>query len=132
MISTFAMQNKIMKDLLIPETTKTPKIDFKKNGELHITGNSYPENVNEFYGPITQWLENFLETANVAINLNVDLKYINTSSVKCILNIMTMIGALSKNTVNVAWIYEIEDEDMQSTGEDLEKLTKLKFEFIEK
>jgi len=121
-----------MKDLYLPPTIKTPEIDFKVNGKLNITGNSYPENVIEFYGEVTDWLERFLETATEPISINVDLKYINTSSTKSILNIITKIGALSKSTVNVAWIYEIEDDDMYSTGEDLEKLSKLKFDFIEK
>lgn len=121
-----------MKDLFIAPTSKTPEIDFKTNGQLKITGNSYPENVNEFYGEVIEWLEQFLFSTTEQIMINVDLKYINTSSTKSILNIITKIGALSKSTVNVAWIYEIEDDDMQATGEDLEKLSKLKFDFIEK
>jgi hypothetical protein len=121
-----------MKDLIISPTIKTPEIDFRINGELKITGNSYPENVNEFYGPVINWLEQFLGTSMEPISINVDLKYINTSSTKSILNIITKISALAKSNVSVAWIYEIEDDDMYSTGEDLEKLSKVKFDFIEK
>ncbi len=48
-----------MRDLYIPPTAKTPEIDFRKNGILNITGNSYPENVNQFYGEIMIWLDQF-------------------------------------------------------------------------
>jgi hypothetical protein len=125
-------QKSRMKNLFIPSTPKTPEIDFKINGQLKITGNSYPENVNEFYTQVTDWLEQFLFSSTEKITINVDLKYINTSSIKYILNIITKVQALSKSEVNVAWLYEMEDEDMHETGEDLERLTQIKFDFIEK
>jgi len=121
-----------MNHLFIPRTTKTPEIDFKTTGELKITGNSYPENVNEFYFNVIDWLEKFLETPSETITINVDLYYINTSSTKSILNIITKIQALSKSTINVSWIYEIDDDDMYSIGEDLAKLTNIKFDFVER
>jgi len=121
-----------MKNLFIAATKKTPEIDFNVNGQLKITGSSYPENTLEFYNPTIEWLEEFLFATTEKITINVDLKYINTSSTKAILEIITKVGALSKSNVNVAWIYEIEDTDMHETGEDLESITNLKFDFIEK
>jgi len=121
-----------MKNLFIAATKKTPEIDFNVNGQLKITGSSYPENTLEFYNAIIEWLEEFLFATTEKITINVDLKYINTSSTKAILEIITKVGALSKSNVNVAWIYEIEDTDMHETGEDLESITNLKFDFIEK
>lgn len=121
-----------MTDLFIEQTGKTPEIDFKTTGEFKILGNSYPENVLEFYQPVINWLDKFLRTNTESIYLNVDLKYINTTSIKSILNVIIKIRTLSKSTVKVAWLYEIEDEDMLEAGEDLQKLSKLEFEFIEK
>lgn len=121
-----------MKDLYLSPTTKTPGIEFKANGEFRIAGNSYPENATEFYQPVINWLDKFLRTNTNGISLNVDLKYINTSSIKSILKAIIKIRTLSKSTVKVAWLYEIEDEDMLEAGEDLQKLSKLEFEFIEK
>lgn len=121
-----------MTNLYIAPTNKTPEIEFKTTGEFRIAGNSYPENVTEFYQPVINWLDKFLRSNIDGISLNVDLKYINTSSIKSILNVIIKIRTLSKSTVKVAWLYEIEDEDMFEAGEDLQKLSKLEFEFIEK
>lgn len=121
-----------MTDLFIEQTGKTPEIDFKTTGEFKILGSSYPENVLEFYQPVINWLDKFLRTNTESIYLNVDLKYINTTSIKSILNVIIKIRTLSKSTVKVAWLYEIQDEDMLEAGEDLQKLSKLEFEFIEK
>ena len=121
-----------MENLYIDSTSKTPEIDFKITGQLSIKGNSYPENVLEFYGAVISWLDAFLVINSDSISINVDLKYINTSSTKSILNIITKISSLAKSTVKVAWVYEIEDDDMYATGEDLQKMSNLKFDFIEK
>lgn len=41
----------------IQRTAETPEIQFNsKNGILHIEGRSIPENVNEFYSPILEWI----------------------------------------------------------------------------
>ncbi len=66
------------------------------------------------------------------ISINVDLTYINTSSTKAILNIIGKVNAAVKSKVKVSWIYEIEDDDMYMAGKEFEKLSKLKFDFIEK
>lgn len=121
-----------MENLFIPSTGKTPEIDFKITGKLSITGNSYPENVHLFYGEVISWLDTFLVINSDSISINVDLKYINTSSTKSILNIITKVSSLAKSNVKVAWMYEIEDDDMLATGEDIEKMSNLKFDFIEK
>jgi hypothetical protein len=121
-----------MNNLHYPPTIKTPEITFKNNGTFSIKGNSYPENVNEFYKPVMNWLDDFLQAYDPPIELNVDLKYINTTSIKFLLNIIIKIRSSSKNNVKVKWQYEIEDDDMLATGEDLEKLSNLKFEFREK
>lgn len=121
-----------MKNLFIAATRKTPEVDFKLNGELKISGNSYPENTNEFYNPVINWLEEFLFSTTDLITINIDLKYINTSSTRSVLNIITKVQALSKSKIQVAWMYEVEDTDMCEIGQDFEQITKLKFDFIEK
>lgn len=121
-----------MKNLFIKGTSRTPEIDFNVNGQLTITGNSYPEDVITFYEPVLDWLDEYLYLMNHTIQLNVALNYINTMSTKAILNLITKINSSSKNTVNVSWIYEIDDQDMQEMGEDLQNITQLKFDFVER
>lgn len=121
-----------MENLFIEPKSKTPLVDFKTSGQLTISGNSYPENVIEFYEPILHWIDDFLESKVLPVSIAVDLKYINTSSTKLILIIIKKINTLAKSTIKVAWLYEIDDEDMYETGVDIEKLSDMKFEFIEK
>jgi hypothetical protein len=121
-----------MKALYIVGTSKSPEIDFKTNGEFSIKGNSYPENSGEFYEPVTKWLDEFFKHKASVVNLNVDLKYVNTSSIKSILTVITHIRKANDSKIKVAWLYELEDDDMLATGEDLQEMCDLKFEFIEK
>jgi hypothetical protein len=121
-----------MKPLHIAGTSKSPEIDFKTNGEFSIKGNSYPENSGEFYEPVTKWLKEFFKDNSAAVNLNVDLKYVNTSSIKSILTVITQIRSATDSNIKVSWMYELEDEDMLATGEDLQEMCDMRFEFIEK
>jgi hypothetical protein len=119
-----------MDNLFIPATTKTPEIDFKATGELKITGNSYPEDVNLFYTPVNGWLDRFLRSNMLSVSLDIELNYINTSSTKSLLNMIIQVSALTRSTVKVNWFCEIDDDDMMSVGEDIEKLSKVKFDFV--
>jgi len=42
-----------MQNLVIPASTRTPAIDFNfGNNHLKLSGDSYPEDVTEFYNPV--------------------------------------------------------------------------------
>lgn len=121
-----------MVNLYISETIKTPEVDFKTNGDLFIKGNSYPEDVIIFYKPLLLWLDQFLSEKPNRVNLNISLKYINTTSIKSVLSLILKIRSFENSHVSVKWLYEIDDEDMLATGQDLESLSNLKFEFVRK
>lgn len=121
-----------MSNLYLTSTLKTPEINFNNNGDFYIKGNSYPENVIEFYTPIKNWLCEFFKTNESAVELHFDLYYINTSSIKSILNILLEIKKHSKRVIKIEWQYESDDDDMLDVGEDLERLTNIKFCYKEK
>lgn len=121
-----------MENYYAAPTSKTPEIIFQTDGELSITGNSYPEDVVHFYKNALDWLDRFLAVNTKPLIIEVHLKYINTSSTKIILNIINKLNAAAKNGLKVKWIYEMDDEDMLATGEDIQKLIKLKFDFVKK
>lgn len=124
-----------MKNLVIPATKKTPEIIFIATGELlMISGSSFPENVNKFYQPIIDWLEDFKKTKPSKINLTFDLENVNTSSTRIFLQILRLIIEINKDkkALRIVWKYEPEDSDMLEQGETLEKILKRTFDFVEK
>jgi len=121
-----------MKPLHIEGTAKTPEINFDPSGQFSIKGNSYPENSGEFYEPVSTWLSTFFKENVGSVNLNVDFKYVNTSSIKSILSIIIQLRSATDSDVKVSWMYELEDDDMLATGEDLQEMCDLRFDFVGK
>ena len=101
---------------------------------MEFKGRSTPENSVEFYDPINKWLIQFISEA-VAIPVIVMLKfeYFNTSSSKCILDVLKKFAELKKTgaDVKVEWYYEQDDDDMKEAAEDYSDIVKIPFEIIE-
>ena len=81
-----------MENLIITSTKSTPEIDFNtKTGILSIKGQSYPENSFSFYKPVISWIKEFLDSENSSkTSVILEIKYMNTSSTKSMMNIMDM------------------------------------------
>jgi hypothetical protein len=97
-----------MMELNIARTTSTPEIRFDPvTGTLAVTGESYPENSFDFYAPVLDWL-----AANLAmmsgLRLEVSVTYMNSSSIKCMLDILDALEAAHAEGkgVSVVWNYE--------------------------
>jgi len=111
-----------MNNLTIEKTKYTMGINFDKdNGQMEMVGSSYPENALEFFGPIIQWLKDYISLVKKNIALNIKLNYLNTSSTKCILDVFEILDHYHKasGNVKVNWYYAANDEDIMETGEEL-------------
>ena len=119
-----------MNDLIIEPTDKTPLVEFHTSGKLTLAGNSYPENVRDFYRPVLDWV-NELETDE--INLDIIMDYTNTASAKVLLEMLRKFDVTSRfKTVNINWYYEEDDEDTLEAGQILEDiLTQSSFKYVE-
>lgn len=125
-----------MDNLIIEATKRTPAIrfDFAQH-ELFITGESYPEDINQFYGEIITTLEAYLtETKNKNIQISFDLIYFNSSSAKAMMRIFEMLDvAAETNDVHIHWLHEAEDDNMAELGEEFgEDLNKALFQLVVK
>lgn len=118
-----------MDDIKIPATQKTPLIQFSASGNLELKGRSIPENSLEFYKPLMDWLDKYVESTSGETTVHVQLEYFNTSSSKCLLDLFKRLENLSKATIN--WYYEQDDEDMLEAGEDYEAIVSVPFKMIE-
>ena len=91
----------------------------------------------EFYQPLSQWIEQYLSElpareARAALALHLRLDYINTSSSKCILDILYELERHHKHgkVVQVFWHYQTDDEDMLETGKEFAEDIGLDFTMV--
>jgi hypothetical protein len=123
-----------MEPIIIEGTPKTPSIKFDaRDGVFEIKGRSIPENSVEFYKPLNEWLDNYMQGPLDKTVVNIRLEYFNTSSSKCILDVFKRLEAIhrSKHDVEINWFYEEDDEDMLEAGEDYDSIIKVPFKMIE-
>ncbi len=123
-----------MEPIIIEGTPKTPSIKFDaREGVFEIKGRSIPENSVEFYKPLNEWLDQYMQVPQDKTVVNIRLEYFNTSSSKCILDVFKRLESIhrSKHDVEINWFYEEDDEDMLEAGEDYDSIIKVPFKMIE-
>jgi hypothetical protein len=123
----------MLADIRLEKTKVTPSVTMLvSQGLVELEGESYPENSAEFFQPIYDWLERFTDQVKTHLTVNMRLSYFNTSSSKCILDVLDILQSYhnrSGGAVTVTWFYHEEDEDMLESGrefiEDLDMNFKL-------
>lgn len=102
-----------MNELNVQGTQSTPTItgDWQA-GVLRMSGDSYPENSFEFFSEVIAWVERFLAGEDRPLRLELRLVYMNTSSVKAMLDIFDMLEAAHAKgrQVTVDWYYDPRNE----------------------
>jgi hypothetical protein len=80
----------------IEATSRTPAVSFDFSGNhLKISGESYPEDVTEFYGPVFGALDAYLgRLGNGSCRFDFELIYLNSSSAKAIMMLMDKLDAV--------------------------------------
>lgn len=126
-----------MENLFIEQTTYTPKIDLNaETGIMNIYGKSYPENTFEYYKPISNWITEYFKGENSkTFTLNLDLEYLNSSSLKAYFDIFDILEEACENghTIVVKWIFDKENDISEETGEDfIEDFKTLNIELVVK
>jgi len=126
-----------MRDPLnIEPTSRTPAVAFDfANNHLKISGESYPEDVTEFYRPVFNALDAYLGALGQgSCRFDFELIYLNSSSAKAVMMLMDKLeeAAASGAAVDVFWFYDRDDDTMQELGEEFgEDLIKAKFHLEE-
>ncbi len=105
-----------------------------ENNVFSIKGKSVVTEVDQFYQPILNWLDELKANYNQEINFVFDLEYFNVFSSKRILFLLYKLKDIKEQGVNVkiVWHFSIEDDDMKEVGEDFACMVNLPFEFISK
>ena len=123
-----------MYSIEIEPTYKSPRVFFNAaNGKLLIEGKSILVNVEEFYKPLLDWFDKFIEQTQLkTIELTFDIEYYNLASTKRFLFFLAKLKSFQEqgNQVIVNWAYSSNDSNALELGQDLSQMIKLDFNFV--
>lgn len=122
-----------MENIKIAATDRSPEIDFDfENNVYLVKGESYPEDVTAFFGPVMGQLEERLGGLDGAsVRFTFELIYFNSSTAKVLMSLFDALDDTAKrgNDVVVTWVFEAGDDNMEEMGEEFgEDLEVAKFE----
>ena len=93
-----------------------PTVNFEvATGNCEIAGESYLEETTKFYAPLLAWIREYIDTVKGPLNFDIKLSYFNTSSSKCLVDILDMLKNYQRDggLVTVNWYYEDSDEELE-------------------
>ena len=111
-------------NLSLPASQSTPAIDADwAAGLLVMTGESYPENTYEVFDQVISWVESYLETGTTPLRVNLKLNYLNTSSIRAMIDIFDLLQTACDEGGDVAvhWIYDSRNPRSAELGEEFKE-----------
>lgn len=99
--------------LAISRSQASPRIEADpETGVISLEGDSYPENSFEFFTPLIEWIEAYLDAPDAKLRLQIRVIYMNTSSVKAMMDILDILEAAHQNGANIEvnWYYDPRNE----------------------
>jgi SiaC family regulatory phosphoprotein len=126
-----------MEQLLVKGTEKTPSINFNsETGKLHIGGRSYSSDAFEFYKPVNDWLNRYIENPKEHTVLEVNVDYFHSVSIKYLTTIIKKIAQLHEagHSVKVIWLHQADENDEDESfdlGKSIESESRIEFDFVQ-
>lgn len=108
----------------IEQTKSTPEVRADEQaGRLAMAGDSYPENSYEFFGDIIAWVQTFLTERADPLSLELRLAYLNTSSVRAMLDIFDLLEEAHGRGREVAvnWYYDPRNERVADLADEFKE-----------
>jgi hypothetical protein len=120
----------MLQNIVIEETTHSPRIEFYTNGRLLLEGRSIPEDAAKMYDPLIHFVTN-LDKETVVLDIN--LEYFNTATSKKLMELLRHLDANNKIfNLYINWHYEEGDDDSVETAEIYEEyIRKGEFRYLE-
>jgi hypothetical protein len=122
-----------MDDINISATQSSPAVTTCwADGVMEMRGDSYPENSFEFFTPLLQWVQEYLDESEKPLRLNLHLLYLNTSSVKAMMDVFDLLEAAHDQgrNVSVCWYYESENARIAELAEEFKEDCTFHFEIV--
>lgn len=119
-----------MDNLIIEKTDVTPYVLIEaEDANVEIEGICTPENSIDFFEPIKASVKNLIDD-NKSVGFEMNLEYFNTSASKSILDLLLTVARVQKKC-KVVWKIQEGDEELRESGEVMEEITGLNFEYFE-
>lgn len=122
-----------MQDLSISATAAAPAITTDWSaGLVRLQGDSYPENAFELFQPLLDWIGAFLASENRPLQLELRLLYLNTSSVRIMMDALDQLEAAHRRgfPVTVRWYYDARNERVAELAEEFREDCTFPFDII--
>ncbi len=123
-----------MQQIEIEATYKSPRVLFNpEDGKFKIEGKSILVNVEEFYQPLLDWMDHYIENPTTEeVEFTFDVEYYNIASTKRFLFFLFKLKELRSKGVNVKvnWLYVDQDSYVLETGQDLSQMLDIPFNFV--
>lgn len=124
------MANRIEKQ----KTGSTPYVLVdEEKGYMKFEGESFHENVIEFFRDVNEWLEAYLLSDFTALTFDCAMEYFNSSTAKLLFNILINMDehASAGKKIIVNWITTEDNETIIECGEDFEEeISNLEFNLV--
>lgn len=112
------------RQLSISGTLSTPDIQADwDTGTLIMRGDSYPENTFEIFEQVICWVESFLATASIPLRVELYLVYLNTSSIRAMIDILDALETAhgQGKPVGLKWFYDIRNQRVSELAEEFKE-----------
>lgn len=122
-----------MNDLKIVATQSTPLIETDSSrGVIYMEGDSYPENSFEFYRELVAWVTAYLQDSQRPLVLELALLYLNTSSIKVMMDIFDELEEAHEagRDVTVNWRYDLDNERVAELAEEFKEDCSFAFNIV--
>ena len=118
--------------LRIEATEDTPLIDFDTStGVFKVTGRALPEDAHDFFKPIEDWLQSYVESPLGETIVEMRIDYFNSAATRYIFNLLMCFEDIvddEKGAVKIVWYYKEGDDMIESKGEEMSSILELPFE----
>ena len=118
----------------IEASKETPLVSLNsEKGVFLIDGECVSETPDEFFNNITNWIENYSKNPYKTTTLTINLRGINISSSKFLLNIIYQLENIYKSgfQVKIRWVYINGEDGNYELGKDYSEMASVPFDFIE-
>jgi hypothetical protein len=121
-----------MQSYRLERTKSSPEVILDPGGIVKLKGRSILENSAEFYEPVIDWINSYLENPAELTCVDIELEYFNSATAKFIITLIQRVAlvSLTNKKYKVNWYYEDGDEDILERGEYMAAVLETEFNYI--